>query len=86
MSRTFVGQAVPGQPEGVGAESIGFNNLGSGLQVIVMNGANQIGLREIQFVVAAVDEDALGVKQRSHRAIAENGRLLDPCKKVVCHK
>ena len=81
----FVGQAVPGQAKRIATESIGFNNLGSRLQVFVVNSANQVGLREIQFVVRAVDENALGVEQRPHGAIAQHGGLLDPGEKVSCH-
>ena len=36
-----------------------------------MNAANQVGLREVEFVVAAVDENALGVQQGTHGAVAK---------------
>ena len=35
-----------------------------------MDVANQVGLRDVEFVVAAVDEDALGVQQGAHGAVA----------------
>ena len=41
----FVGQAVAGQAKRIAAESIGFNNFGPGLQIFVMDSANQVGLR-----------------------------------------
>ena len=66
----FVGDTVPCQPEGIRPESVGFDDLGPSLQVVVMNATNQVGLGKIQFVVAAVDEHAVGVKQRSHGSVA----------------
>ena len=35
-----------------------------------MNAADQVGGREVQFVVAAIDEDTLGVQQGTHGAVA----------------
>ncbi len=81
----LVRQTVPSQAERVGTESIGFNNLGSSLQIFVVNPTNQVGLREIQFVVRSVDEDAFGVEQRPHGAVAQYRGLLDPGKKVSRH-
>jgi len=40
--------------------------------------ANQVRLREIQFVVRPIDEDALGIEQGAHRSVAQHGGLLDP--------
>jgi hypothetical protein len=81
----FVGDTVPCQAEGIGPERIGFDDFGASLQVVVVDGTNQLGLGEIQLVVAAVDEHAFGVKQRSHGSVAQNGGLLDPGKKVSRH-
>jgi hypothetical protein len=76
---------VPSKAEAIGSKGIGFDNFGAGLQVFVMDAANQIGLGEIQFVVATVDEDALGIEKGSHRAVAQDGGLLNAGKKVRCH-
>src|SRR5579863_2389129 len=76
---------MPCQAEGVGPESVGFNDLRAGLQVVVVDGANQFGLGEIQFVVAAIDKNALRVKQRAHGAVAEHGRLFDSGTKISGH-
>ena len=69
----FIGKAVPGKAKGIGTESVAFDDLGSGLQVLVVDSANKIGLGKIQFVVTAIDENSLGVKQRAHGPVAENG-------------
>ena len=66
----FVGQAVTSQPEAICSKSIGFDDLGTSLQVFVMDAADQVGLRKIQFVIAAVDKNSLGVEPGSHRAVA----------------
>jgi hypothetical protein len=54
-------QAMSGQAKGIGPESIGLNDLRPTLQVLVVDASNQVRLREIQFVVAAIDEHALAV-------------------------
>ena len=36
-----------------------------------MDLAHQVGITEIQFVVAAIDVDALGVEHRAHRAVED---------------
>ena len=53
ISRTLSAKLCRRQAEGVGAEGIGFNDLGAGLEVFVMNAADQVGLRKIQFVVTS---------------------------------
>ena len=78
----FILQPVPLQAKRISAKGIGFNDLGPGLQVFMVNAANQVGLRNIQFVIAAVDEDALGIEQRAHGAIAEHGRRFNRSRKL----
>src|SRR5581483_9117442 len=58
----FVGEAVAGQPKRIGAECVGLDDVGACLQVLVMNVADQIGLRKVKLVITAIDENALGVK------------------------
>jgi hypothetical protein len=53
---------VAGEAKAVGAEGIGLDDLGPGLEIFVVNAANEFGLRQIELVVAAVDEDTLGVR------------------------
>jgi hypothetical protein len=67
----FVLQPMPFQPNRISTESVGFNYLGSSLQIFVVNPSDQVRLRDIQFVITAVYEDALGIKQRAHRAITQ---------------
>ena len=81
----LVRQAVSSQTERVSTESISFDNFGSSLKVIVVNSTNHFGLGKIQFIVRPVDEDAFGIEQRPHRAIAQHGGLLNPGKKVSRH-
>ena len=51
ISRTLSAQAVPAESKAVRTESIGFNDFSASLQVLLMHAANQVGLREVQFVV-----------------------------------
>ncbi len=66
----LVHTSVLGQTKRIGAEGVCFNDLGPGVQVFLMDAADEIGLRDIQLVVAAVDEDTLGVQQGAHGAVA----------------
>ena len=68
----FSRQAMPGQPEAVSAKGVGFKQLGASLQILLVNGKDQVGVRKIQLVIAAIDEDAAGVENGSHGAIGED--------------
>jgi len=41
-----------------------------------MDGSDQIGLREVQFVVTPIDKYTLGVQKRAHGAVAQHRSLL----------
>src|ERR1700747_2784762 len=69
----------------ISAEGIGFDDLGTRLQVLVVNAANEVGLGEVQLVVATVDEHTLGVQQRAHGAVAEYGRCCQSLSKITGH-
>src|SRR6478752_7279800 len=62
----FVLQSVALQSNRVAPKGIGFNHLGPSLQIFMVNPANQVGLRNIQLVITAIDKDALRIKQRAH--------------------
>jgi hypothetical protein len=66
----FIGDTVPRQAESISPERIGFDDFSPSLQVVVVDATNQVRLGEIQLVVAAVDEHAFGVKQRTHGSVA----------------
>ncbi len=68
----FVRHAVAGQPDRVGPESVGFDDLCPGLQVLVMELPDQRGLGQVQLVVAAIDEYSLGVQQGARGAVAQD--------------
>jgi hypothetical protein len=51
----------------------------------MVHGVDQLRLRDVQLVIAAVDEDPLGVKKRAHGSIAEHGRLLQAFDEVLGH-
>ena len=58
----LLGDAEGGQARAVGAEGIGLQNLRAGLDVLLVDLADQVGRREVQLVEAAVDEDAARVR------------------------
>jgi hypothetical protein len=67
----FVRQPVVAQLHRVGAERVGLEDLGSGLHVRLVNLLHQVGRLQVQLVVAHVDEDALRVQHRPHRAVEQ---------------
>src|SRR5882724_6157295 len=50
-----------------------------------MDAANQVRLREVQLVVATVNEDALGIEDCAHSAVTEEGGIFKASKKVGTH-
>ena len=81
----MAGQTVAGQAKAVGTEGIGFNDLGAGLQIVVVHASDQVGLGNVQLVIATVDENALGVEEGTHGSIAEHRPLLQTFAKVLRH-
>jgi hypothetical protein len=51
----------------------------------MVNAAYQVGLRNIQFVITTVDENALRIEERPHGTIAEHGRPLQSFLEVLWH-
>ena len=60
-------QTLPG-----GAERVGFQDLGAGLGVLLMDLANHVRRREVELVEAAVDEHAARVQHGTHGAIGHD--------------
>src|ERR1035441_1889281 len=56
-----------------------------GLGSFSSDAADQLRLRKVKLVIAAVDEDALGIKERSHSSVAEHRRMLQTFNKVQRH-
>ena len=81
----LIGKGMASQAEAVCAKRVGFNDFSSSLKVFVMDVADQIGLREVQFVIAPIDEYPFGVQQRTHGPVAQDGRLLKPFEQVPSH-
>ena len=67
----LLAQAKCAQLDAIGAERVGFDDIGAGTQVFGMHAADQVGVSQVQRLEAAVDEDTLGVELRAHRAVAD---------------
>ncbi len=76
-----VGQAERSEPDPVRAERVGLDHVGAGAHVFLVYLGDQLRLREVQGVEALVDEDALGVQHRPHRAVADEHALVERLKK-----
>jgi hypothetical protein len=59
------------QPVDICAKGVRLDHLGAGLQVLGMDTPHHLRLRKVQFVVAAVDEDAASIQHGAHRAVAK---------------
>ncbi len=64
-----VGQSVAAELDGIGAEGVGLDDLGAGPHVGFVHLAHELRLLEVQLVIADVQEEALGVEHRAHRAV-----------------
>ena len=71
ISRGVAFQSVRLKFVDVGAEGVRFDDVGAGANVFGVNLADEIGRDKIQFVVGAIDVDALGIEHRSHRAVED---------------
>ncbi len=63
----------------LGAEGVGLEDLGAGFDVLLVDLADQVGLRQVQLIEAAVDEHAAGVEHGAHGAIGHDdatGQLI----------
>ena len=66
-------QAMAGEAKAICAKSVGFDDFRAGLEVFLVNGADEFRVREVEFVVAAVDEDSASVEGRAHGSVAQHG-------------
>ena len=82
----LVGEAIALQTQGIGAKGIGFDDLRTRLQVFLVNAAYQLRLREIQFVVASVDEDAASVQAGAHGPVAEHTTRPEDLPEPIRHR
>ena len=71
-----IGQAERAELDAVGAERVGLDDVGAGADVFLVHLGDQIRLREVQRVEALVDEDALRIEHRPHRAVADEDALV----------
>ena len=71
--------AEAAQLDAVRAVGVGLDDLRAGAHVLLVHLEHDLRIAEIQLVVALVDEDALGVEHRPHRAIEEVDVLVCDC-------
>ena len=71
ISRRLAFEAVLLKLVGGRAEGVGLDDVGAGATYSAWTSRTRSGLLQIQFVVAAIDVDALGVEHRAHRAVED---------------
>ncbi len=75
----------PLHAKAVRAKGIGLDQFGPGQQVLFMDAAHQVRLRQVQLVVAAVDKDTAVVKHGTHGPVAKHRALAKNCLQPVRH-
>ena len=65
------------------SERIGFDDVSAGVDVIEMNLADKLRVRNIQFIEAAADEHAFAVEHRPHRPITHEDMIFQPRQEVL---
>ena len=73
----LVGQPERAELDPVRAERVRLDHVGPGADVGVVHLADQIRFLDVQFVERAVQENALRVQHRPHRAVADEDALVD---------
>ncbi len=68
-------QPVLHELDPVRAEAVRLDDVGAGLHVLRMNVTHELGRADVQLVVALVDEHALAVQHRPHRAVEDDDRF-----------
>lgn len=81
----LVGQTVALQTETVRPKRVGFDDLGARLQIFMVQTTNEVGLRNIQLVVATVDENAFAIQKRACGPIAKHGSGLQAFGEITRH-
>jgi len=74
--RQPVDAAVFRQAKRIRSEGVSFNDVSASLQVFQVYPPDQVRLGQIQLVIAAVNEYALGEQEGSHRAVTKYGAFL----------
>jgi hypothetical protein len=67
--------------EPVGAERVGLDDVGAGLEVLVVDLADEAGVREVELVEAAVQEDPARVEHRAHGPVEHERPGREPVEK-----
>ncbi len=71
------------QPQAVGTEGVGLEDLGAGVSVGTVNFAHDLGTLEVELVIANVDEHAAAIQLGSDRTIEQvRAAVLDHGSKV----
>ena len=76
-----IGEAERSELDAVRAERVGLDDVGARADVLLVHFSDQVRLRQVQRVEALVDEDALRIEHRPHRAVAHEDPLVERVEK-----
>lgn len=66
-------EAVASELEGVGAEGVGEDDFGAGVEVGAVDGEDAVGVGEVEVVEAGAEGDALVMEEGAHGAVGDDG-------------
>jgi len=65
------------------AEGVGLDDVRARLEVLLVDGADERRVGEVQLVEAAVHEHAAGVQHRAHGAVADDHAVLQALEETL---
>ncbi len=83
---SFRGEAEHIEPEPVGAERQGLDQLGAGLEVLAVNGGDKVRARGGQLVEAGPLRDAAREQERAHAAVGQQRAGGQACGESITTK
>jgi len=81
----LVAEAERSELDAVRAERVRLDDVRARADVLLMHFSNQVRLRHVERVEALVDEDALRVQHRPHRAVAHEDAFSERIQKRLQH-
>ena len=81
----LLGETEAGQLQPVGAEGVRLDDLGARTEVRLMDADHEVGLRQVEVLERPVQEDALGIELRAHRAVADEHPLTQGLEEGLGH-
>ncbi len=74
------------QPEAVATESVRFDDLRAGGDIVSVDALDQVWLEDVDLFETASVVNPEAIEHRPHGAVGENGALFEPAKERTLHR